>query len=140
MGKKRVKLSDPGAEVIKAFLNFYLLEFITVTLANKIMLVSGVQFHNTSSVNCIMCSPPQVKSPVTFFFPGNDQYIQVEKMMITSAKVRVYAMLWNMDSGARLIEIKCRFYHLLSGFAKMTGLFCASVSLSINEIKTVSNL
>ena len=39
-----------------------LIEFIGVTLVNKFMLASGVQFYNTSSVYCTMCSPPQVKS------------------------------------------------------------------------------
>ena len=32
-----------------------------MTLVNKIMYVSGVQFYNISSVYCIVCSPPQVK-------------------------------------------------------------------------------
>ena len=48
------------------YLFTYLLIFIEcigVTLVNKIVQVSRVQFYNTSSVYCIVHSPPQVKSP-----------------------------------------------------------------------------
>ena len=31
--------------------------------------VSGVQFHDSSSVHCIACSPPQVKSPSITTYP-----------------------------------------------------------------------
>ena len=44
---------------------FCYIELIGVTLVNKIIQVSVVQFYNTSSVHCIVCSPPQVKSPST---------------------------------------------------------------------------
>ena len=44
-------------------------EFIGVTLVNKIIQVAGTQFHNTSSVQCIMCSPPQVRSASTAIYP-----------------------------------------------------------------------
>ena len=36
------------------------IDCIGVTLVNRIMQVSGAQFHNTSSVHCTVCSPPQV--------------------------------------------------------------------------------
>ena len=48
----------------------FLIEFIVVTLFNKIMQVSGVQFCNTSSVYCTVCSPPQVKSPFITLYPS----------------------------------------------------------------------
>ena len=51
----------PGNQL--SFFFFLFIEFIGVTLVNKIIQVSGVQFYNTSSVHCIMCSPPQVTSP-----------------------------------------------------------------------------
>ena len=37
--------------------------FIGVTVVKKIIQVSCGQFHNTSSVHCTVCLPPQVKSP-----------------------------------------------------------------------------
>ena len=40
-----------------------------MALVNKIVSVSGVQFYNTSSVHCIVCSPPQVKSPPITIHP-----------------------------------------------------------------------
>ena len=43
------------------FLSFFI-EFIGATLVNKIIQVSGAQFYNTSSVHCVVCSPPKVKS------------------------------------------------------------------------------
>ena len=49
---------------------FFLIGFIMVTLVNKIIRVSGAQFHNTSSVHCIVCSPPQVKG--MSFFPESE--------------------------------------------------------------------
>ena len=44
-------------------------EFIGVTLVNKIIQVAGTQFHNTSSVHCIVCSPPQVKCLAIIIYP-----------------------------------------------------------------------
>ena len=48
---------------ISASLTF-LIEFVGVTLVNKIIQVSGAQFYNTSSVHCTVCSPlpPHPKS------------------------------------------------------------------------------
>ena len=46
-----------------------LLEFIGVILVNEIIYISSVQFYNTSSVHCIVCSPPKVKSPSTTIYP-----------------------------------------------------------------------
>ena len=40
-----------------------LIEFIEVTLVNKITEVSGAQFHSTLSLHSIVCLPPQAKSP-----------------------------------------------------------------------------
>ena len=51
------------------FFLFFCIEFIEVALVNKIIQVSGVQFYKTSSVYCIVCSPPQVKSPSTTIYP-----------------------------------------------------------------------
>ena len=48
---------------------FLFIEFIGVILVNKIIQVSGAQFHNTSSVPCIVCSPPQLTSPSITFYP-----------------------------------------------------------------------
>ena len=39
------------------------LNFLGVPLGNKIIQVSCIRFYNTSSVYCIVCSPPQVMSP-----------------------------------------------------------------------------
>ena len=48
---------------------FLLIEFIGVTLVNKIILVSGVQFYHTSSVHRTVCSPLQVQCPSTTIYP-----------------------------------------------------------------------
>ena len=45
------------------------MEFNWVTLINKIIQISGVQFYKTSSVYFIVCSPPQVKSPSITIYP-----------------------------------------------------------------------
>ena len=42
---------------------FFLIEFIGVTLLNKIIQVSDIQFYDLSSIHCIGCSPPHVKFP-----------------------------------------------------------------------------
>ena len=47
--------------VCDSFKNIFI-EFIGVTLINKIPQVSGIQFYNMSSVYCFVYSPPQVKS------------------------------------------------------------------------------
>ena len=45
-------------------------EFIGVTLVNKIIQVSDERFYNTSSVHCVVCLSPQVKSlPVSIYPP-----------------------------------------------------------------------
>ena len=46
-----------------SFISF--IEIFVVTLVNKIIQVSGVQFYNTSFVHCIVCLPPQLKFPIT---------------------------------------------------------------------------
>ena len=48
---------------------FLFIKFIGVTLVNKIIQVSGAQFHNTSFVHWTVCSPPQVKSPSITIYP-----------------------------------------------------------------------
>ena len=48
---------------------FLFIEFIGVTLVNKITQVSGAQFYNTSPVHCIVCLPPQVKSRSITIYP-----------------------------------------------------------------------
>ena len=49
---------------------FLFIEFIGVTLVNKIIQVSGAQFYNISFVQSTVCSPPQVKSPsITIHLP-----------------------------------------------------------------------
>ena len=45
------------------------IEFFRVILVNKIKEASGAQFHNTSPVHCIVCLPPQVKSPSIIIYP-----------------------------------------------------------------------
>ncbi|KAF6125190.1 hypothetical protein HJG60_009715 [Phyllostomus discolor] len=51
------------------FMFFLFIEFIGVTLVNKMIQVSGAQFHSTSSVHCVVCSPPQVRSPSITIHP-----------------------------------------------------------------------
>ena len=46
------------------------IEFIGLTLVNKIIEISGVQFYNTSSVHCTAYSPLQVKSPSITIYPS----------------------------------------------------------------------
>ena len=46
-----------------------LLNLLGWHLVNNIKLVSGVQFYNTSSVYCIVCLSPQVKSPSVTMCP-----------------------------------------------------------------------
>ena len=48
---------------------FLFIEFVGVTLVNKILQVSGAQFYYTSSVYCTVCSPPQVRPPSTTTYP-----------------------------------------------------------------------
>ena len=48
---------------------FIFIEFIGVTLVNKILQVSGVQFYNTSPVYCTVCSPPHLKSASITIYP-----------------------------------------------------------------------
>lgn len=67
----------------------------------------------------IMCLLPQVKSSITFISPENYKYIQMEKAVI-NIKVRVYTMFWSVNSEVRLLGIKSRFFHLLSGLTKIT--------------------
>ena len=41
-----------------------------MTLVNKIIQVSGAQLYNTSSVHCVVCSPPQVRLlSITIYLP-----------------------------------------------------------------------
>ena len=40
---------------------FFLLKLIGVTLVDKIIQVSSVQFYDTSSVHLIVCPPPNIK-------------------------------------------------------------------------------
>ena len=47
----------------------FLKNFTWVTLVNKFIQVSGIQFYNTSSVYCVVCSPPKVKSPSITIYP-----------------------------------------------------------------------
>lgn len=47
----------------------FVIEFMGVTLLNKIMWVSGVQVYNTSSVCGIVGSPPHVQSPSLTIHP-----------------------------------------------------------------------
>ena len=46
-----------------------IIEVIGVILVNKILQVSDGQFYNTSSVPCILCSPPQVSLCPSPFHP-----------------------------------------------------------------------
>ena len=42
---------------------YYFIKCIEVTLLNKFIWVSSVKFYDTSSIYCIVCLPPKVKSP-----------------------------------------------------------------------------
>ena len=47
-----------------------------MTRIKEIMWVSGVQFYTTSFVHCIVCLPPQAKSPVsTVYLPFTVSYL-----------------------------------------------------------------
>ena len=48
---------------------FCFIKFIWVTLVNKIIQVSGVQFYSISSGHCIGYSPTQVNSPSITIYP-----------------------------------------------------------------------
>ena len=54
------------------FLSNYFIEFIGVALVNKIIQVSGIQFYNTSSVYCLVCSPRKssLLPPPFFLMPS----------------------------------------------------------------------
>ena len=57
-------------KVTKTIHFFLFIEFIAVKLVNKIIYLSGAQFHNTSSVYCLVCSPPKSSlHPSTFILP-----------------------------------------------------------------------
>ena len=54
-----------------SFLSFFLfIIFFGMTLVNTLIQASGAQFHNISSVHCIVCSPPQVKTLITIYPPA----------------------------------------------------------------------
>ena len=46
---------------------FLFVKCIGMTSVNTILQVSGVQFCNTSSICCMVCSPPEVKPPSALF-------------------------------------------------------------------------
>ena len=48
----------------------FFIELIGEALVNKIIQLSGVQFYNTSSVCCSVCSLPKVRSPSITFYPS----------------------------------------------------------------------
>ena len=52
-----------------SYMLFIFIEFIGVTLANKILQASRVQFYNSSPVYCIVCSPLKVQSPSITIYP-----------------------------------------------------------------------
>ena len=60
--------------VVFIYLFFFFIEFIRVALVNTITQVPGAQFHNTSSVHCIVCSLPQVKSLSVTIYPSNNLF------------------------------------------------------------------
>ena len=49
---------SPGLVPLERPYKFFFIEFIGVTLVNKIIQVSGAQFHNASCVQCIVFNPP----------------------------------------------------------------------------------
>ena len=56
--------------VFKFVFTFFLfIEFVRVTIVNKILQVSSAQFYNTSSVHSMVYSPPSVKSPSITIYP-----------------------------------------------------------------------
>ena len=67
---RQLILPQDSWEALKTILRFIYLTFIEcigVTLVNKTIQVSSVQFYNTSSV--IVCSPFKVKSPSITIYP-----------------------------------------------------------------------
>ena len=62
-----------------------LIELIRETLVDKIIQVSGVQFSNASSVYCIACSAPQVKSPsIIIYSPFTLSYLTFHSQILPS--------------------------------------------------------
>ena len=60
----------------RTYILLFFIEFIRVTLVNKIIYISGLQFYNTpvlynTSVYCIVCSLPQVESLPSPFTPSD---------------------------------------------------------------------
>ena len=54
---------------------YFFIEFIGVTLVNKIIQVSDVQVYNASSVYCIVCSPPKSSPHSSPFVPLTLSYL-----------------------------------------------------------------
>ena len=52
-------MTNSDSPITHFLLGFFLIEFLGVTLDNKITQVSGAEFHSTSSVPHTVCSPPQ---------------------------------------------------------------------------------
>ena len=61
-----LKSSGDPALKKKLYSFIYFIEFIGVTVVNKIISVSGIQFYNSSSVYCIVC----VYHPTSSFLPS----------------------------------------------------------------------
>ena len=60
--------------------DFLFIEFVGVTLVNKILQASGAQFYHTWSVQCIACSPPQVG--------GMGFFLNTENMLKTNTDLQ----------------------------------------------------
>ena len=71
--------------------SLFLIGFIGVTLVHKIIQVSSIQFYNTSSVHCVVCSPPQVTSPsITIYPPLTPPPFPLVITMLLSVSMRVF--------------------------------------------------
>ena len=65
------------------FFFFLTIIFIGVTWVNKTVWVSSVQFCHTSSVYCIVCPPPQVKSAFNTVPPSSSFLHPITALIIT---------------------------------------------------------
>ena len=66
---KCYKKCNKGCQSTVFLIFFLFIKFIGMTLVSKIMQVSGAEFHSTSSIYCIVCSPPQINSPSITIYP-----------------------------------------------------------------------
>lgn len=59
-GLVKIQILVPQVCFTASILLSFFIDFIRVTLVYKIIQISAIKFYNTSSINCIVCFPPQV--------------------------------------------------------------------------------